>query len=124
MNKKFARLFFACTVLFAAGFLLPSAVLADAPRSIELKYDMQAQKLMVKITHPSTFTSFHYIQHVLITRNNEPVENWDYTSQPAKTSFTYTYKIRAAENDLLEATATCNVQGRKSVVLTVGRENE
>ncbi len=124
MKKNRLRHGIACIGLLAVCFFLPSTGLADPPKNIELKYDMQAQKLSVKITHPSTFTGFHYIQHVLVTRNNEPAENWDYTSQPGKTGFTYIYKIRAAENDLLEVTATCNVQGKKSATLTVGKENE
>lgn len=124
MKKFSACLLFACVGLLTAVYSLPPASFADPPRNIELKYDRQAQTLMVKITHPSTFASLHYIQHILIKRNNDPVDNWDYTSQPGKTSFSYTYKIRAAENDLLEVTATCNLQGRKSAMTTVGKENE
>lgn len=120
MKKNITCLFAFFAVLIAACLFFPSFAGADPPQDITLTYDIKAQRLTVTIKHPVTFTSFHYVKQILIKRNNEPVENWDYTSQPGKTSFTYTYKIRASENDLLEVTATCNIQGRKSAILTVG----
>ncbi len=121
--KKTGTSFFLAAVFMTACVFSPFRVCADPPQDLTLSYDRQAQKLTVTVKHPATFTNFHYIKQILIKRNNEPVENWDYTSQPGKTSFTYTYKIGAAENDVLEVTATCNIQGKKSTVLTVGKSN-
>jgi hypothetical protein len=49
-------------------------------------------------------------------------EKNDYRSQASKTTFVYTYKVPAAVNDILEVTATCNIQGKKTATLKVAQE--
>lgn len=104
--------------------LLPQYALADPPKEIGLGYDLQAQTLTVTITHKSSFTGMHYIKRVEIKKNNEPAASQDYTSQTGKETFAYTYKIPAAANDVLEVTATCNIQGKKTATLKVGEEKK
>jgi hypothetical protein len=106
-------------VWMAAVLLLPQQACADPPQDLLLSYDMKAETLSVSITHKSTFTGFHYIKQVQIKRNDEPFETQKYESQPGKKTFIYTYKVPAKPNDLLEVTATCNVQGRKTATLKV-----
>ena len=99
--------------------LLPRQAAADPPQDLSLRYDMKTQTLSASITHKSTFTGFHYIKQIQIKRNDEPFEIQKYESQPGKTAFVYTYKVPAKPNDLLEATAACNVQCQKTATLKV-----
>ncbi len=97
----------------------PRPVLGNPPQELVLSYDIQSQTLTATITHPSTFTGLHYINQVIVKKNNELISKNEYKSQTGKTSFSYTYPVAAAENDLLEVTASCNVQGSKTVILKV-----
>jgi len=102
--------------VFAA---LPQQVLADPPQDLVLSYNVGTQTLAATITHPSTFTGLHYAKLVTIKKNNELISKNEYKSQTGKTSFTYTYQVPAVENDLLEVTAACNIQGSKTTTLKV-----
>lgn len=105
--------------LLTIVLLPPGDVLADPPQDVLLSYNMTAQTLTVTIKHPSTFTGLHYIKQVEIKKNNEPAEKKSYSSQPGKTAFEYTYGVPAAVNDILEVTASCNIQGQKTAALKV-----
>ncbi|MHB8137025.1 MAG: hypothetical protein ACYDGO_01385 [Smithellaceae bacterium] len=61
----------------------------------------------------------HHIKQVKIDKHNELAQKNDYTSQPGKTSFVYTYKITAVANDALEIAASCNIRGMKTATLKV-----
>lgn len=97
----------------------PHQALADPPQDLVLSYDVKSQTLTATITHSSTFTGIHYVKMATLKKNNELVSKNEYKSQPGKTSFIYTYPIPAAENDLLEVTAACNIQGSKTATLKV-----
>lgn len=120
MKNNLSSIVFVCVFLFLAACLAtPQYAAADPPRDITLIYNLQTQILTVTITHPSTFTSMHYINQVKISKNNVLVEKNDYKSQTDKKGFVYTYKIPAAPNDILEVTASCNIQGSKTATLKV-----
>ncbi len=99
---------------FASG-----KALADTPQDVALSYDPGTQTLTVNITHKSTFTGLHYVKQVEIRKNNQPVSRNEYKSQTGKTTFSYSYNVPANENDLLEVTAACNIQGQKTATLKV-----
>jgi hypothetical protein len=99
--------------------LSPGRVMADPPKDLVLSYDAASQTLSATIAHSSTFTGLHYIKQVIVKKNHELISKNDYTSQTGKTSFTYTYSVPAAANDLLEVTAVCNIQGSKTATLKV-----
>ncbi len=124
MKKYFSSLMLAGVCLLAACLFMPQQALADPPKDVVLTYDVPAQTLTVTITHKSPFRSLHYIKQVDIRKNNGPAEKNAYTSQPDKSPFAYTYKIPAAVSDKLEVTATCNIQGSKTVSLTVGEQKK
>lgn len=113
-----------CIWLMATCLLLPQYAHADAPQDMALSYNIQTQTLTVTVTHKSAFTGFHYIKQVEIKKNSQPAEKNDYESQPGKTTFAYTYKIPAAVNDVLEVTASCNIQGKKTATLKVDAEKK
>lgn len=108
-----------CFLVIAICLLTSGPVKADPPQDLSLRYDPATQTLSVTITHPSTFTGLHYIKRVEIKKNNQPVGKNDYTSQPGKKTFSYPFNVQAVENDLLEVTVFCNIQGQKAATLKV-----
>jgi hypothetical protein len=122
MKNIFSSPVFICVWLLSACLLLPQYAYADPPQDIALNYNAQAQTLTVTITHPSSFTGLHYVKQVQITKNHELAAKNDYTSQPGKKTFAYTYSIPAAANDILEVTAACSIQGKKTATLKIGEE--
>jgi desulfoferrodoxin (superoxide reductase-like protein) len=97
----------------------PCVSYADAPQDVKIEYDSSAQTLAVTITHKSSFPGFHHIKTVEIKKNAAVISTTNYDAQPAKSPYTYTYKVAAAEGDKLEATATCNLSGSKTETITV-----
>ena len=120
---------FTCTwsvvlILLAVFCLYPQVSFATAPKDIKLEYDANTQTLTVTITHPSLFTDFHYIQYVEIKNGGAVVSNNKYESQPDPKTFTYKYKVPAAEGETIEVTGTCSIMGSKTVTLTVGKKTQ
>jgi desulfoferrodoxin (superoxide reductase-like protein) len=94
---------------------------ATSPQDVKLEYDVSTQMLTVTITHPSSFPNFHYIKYVEIKKVGAVVMKNTYENQPDQATFTYTYKVAAAEGETLEVTATCSINGYKTMNLTVGK---
>ncbi|KAF0154734.1 MAG: hypothetical protein FD159_2481 [Syntrophaceae bacterium] len=125
MKKIFMGFVFICSCLLSVCLLLPQHAYADPPKDIVLNYNIKTQILTVAITHKSSFTGFHYVKQVEIKKSNEPAGKNDYyTSQPGKVNFVYTYNVPAAVNDILEVTASCNIQGKKTVTLKIEQEKD
>jgi hypothetical protein len=99
--------------------LYPQVTYADAPQDVTLEYDSSAQTLAVTITHKSSFPGFHHVKTVEIKKNAAVISTTNYDVQPAKSPYTYTYKVAAAAGDKLEVTATCNLSGSKTAMITV-----
>lgn len=99
------------SLFFATGNLI---VTAHQPSDLELEYDFDAQVLNVTIYHDVDDPETHYIEKVEIRRNDELVIDEDYTSQPDKDSFTYSYNISAEDGDELEVTAYCSINGERT----------
>ena len=101
--------------------LYPQESYANAPQDVKLEYDSSAQTLAVTITHKSSFPGFHHIKYVEIKKNSAVISTTNYDSQPGEATFTYTYKVAAAEGDKLEVTVTCSLAGSKTATITVTR---
>jgi hypothetical protein len=99
--------------LIVFAFILTPVAQAHPPASVELFYNMEKQILEVKITHASSNLDKHYVKKVVIKKNGEAVGGSDYTNQPEKELFIYTYTLVVAPGDLLEVKATCSVFGSK-----------
>ena len=102
--------------------LYPQMSFATSPQDVTLEYDAGTQILTVTITHPSFFPNYHYIKYVEIKKNGVDVMKNTYKNQPDQATFTYTYKVPAAEYEELEVTATCSWHGHKTVNLTVRKK--
>lgn len=119
MKSNIAVCLVICALLSAVTVLAPCRVWADPPQNVALSYDPGTRTLTVSVTHKSTFTGLHYVKQIEIKKNNQTVSKNDYTAQPGKTTFTYTYSVPATENDVLEAVAVCNIQGQASGTLRI-----
>lgn len=106
-------------MILSGFFMFASPVSAHAPKAVVLSYDSAAQTLHVAITHQTFFPSSHYIILVDVKKNGKTVGSFPYASQPDKKQFSYSYPIQAAEGDVLEATATCNLFGSTASSVTV-----
>ena len=102
--------------------LYPRMSFATSPQDVKLAYDAGTQELTVTITHPSAFPSHHYIKYVAITKNGADVIKNTYENQPDTDTFAYTYKVPAADGEMLEVTATCSWYGHKTVNMTVDKK--
>jgi desulfoferrodoxin (superoxide reductase-like protein) len=107
-------------VIFALLAVCPMAY-AHAPKEVSLVYNTGTQTLEVTIEHNSPSPTWHYIKKIEIKKNNASVLMNDYSSQPDKSKFVYSYPLQAAKGDMLEATATCNIYGSKTVKITVDK---
>ena len=112
----------AVLILLMFCCLYPGMSFATSPQDVKLEYDASTQMLTVTITHPSAFPNYHYIKYVEIKKVGADVMKNTYENQPDMDTFTYTYKVPAAEGETLEVTATCSLYGYKTVNLTVGKK--
>ena len=92
---------------------------ATTPKSVDLAYDAGTQMLSVTIDHATLTRSMHHIKYVEIKKNGVSFGKTEYSTQPTDELFTYTYKIPAVKGDTFEATAICNMWGRKTSTFTV-----
>jgi hypothetical protein len=91
--------------------LVPGEVSAHAPESMELSYDFGTRNLTVTITHTTPLPDQHYIESVEVFRNEISIIQESYTSQPELRTFSLYFDVPAADGDILNVTAVCNVFG-------------
>ncbi|MEN6318863.1 MAG: hypothetical protein ABFD82_08950 [Syntrophaceae bacterium] len=108
-------------IVFFALLASPIAAYASPPKEVTLVYNAAGQTLEVTIVHETPAPTWHYINKVEIKKNGSSVSVNDYTSQPDKSKFVYTYTVQAAKGDVLEVTASCNIYGSKTAKLTVDK---
>ncbi|HEX3002253.1 MAG TPA: hypothetical protein VHN82_07800 [Methanoregula sp.] len=101
---------FGAIVLLAAIALTVFPAAAHPPSDIQLAYNDVTQQLAVTINHPVDDPQTHYIRFVQVKVNDVIPITADYTSQPSKGTFTYTYSIPLNKGDTIRVTATC-IQG-------------
>jgi desulfoferrodoxin (superoxide reductase-like protein) len=98
---------------------LPHMAFAHSPEKVDVFYDFKAQVLVVKITHPSNNPGRHFVKEVTVKKNGTVVQQTAYTKQDGDV-FTYSYKMQVKGEDVIEVTATCSIQGAKTVKYQAG----
>lgn len=108
--------------LLALLLIFPSLASATPPSEVQPVYLEQEQAIQVTITHNSFLPNFHYIQKIEIQKNSEKPVLYEYSSQPDKKTFTYTYKFNVPpkKGDRVDIKASCSLYGSKSVKLIIG----
>jgi len=120
-SAKYVMLLWSAVLLVAICFY-PQVSLANPPQEVKVEYDANSQTLAVSITHKSFFPGFHYIKTVEIKKDGKVVSTNTYENQPAQDTFTYKYKVLAAEGETLEVTAACSMYGSKTVNLMIPKK--
>ena len=108
-----------CCLMLVATLGFSTFAVAHPPQDIELMYDFESDELTVTLTHNSPVPTLHYINQIVVKRNDEVVITQDYDSQPTTSEFTYTYTVEADTGDELEVTARCNINGILTRSITV-----
>ncbi len=111
----------ALVILVSALFILglPLAAMAHDPERVDVFYDFNTKSLVVKITHPSNNPDKHYVKEVVVKKNGAVVQRASYTKQVGDV-FTYTYKMQATAEDVIEVTVACSIRGSKTVKYQAG----
>jgi hypothetical protein len=101
--------------------VLSTTAIAHSPSSMIINYNSEKRELIVSITHTVTNPNSHYIYNIKIEKNNGLYKNFNYTSQPTSSSFTYNYSdIAGINGDVFTVSAYCIQGGQISKSLTVG----
>lgn len=98
-------------VIILLVFFSFAPVLAHAPSSMELEYNIDSQTLKAVITHNVSDPYTHYVFRIEIWKNGQSIDIVKFEYQPTDSTFFYTFDIAAEEGDLLEVTADCNIGG-------------
>jgi hypothetical protein len=111
----------ALVILVSALFILglPLAASAHDPEKVDVFYNSYTKTLNVTITHPSNTPGGHYVKEVVVKKNGAVVQRAAYTKQDGDV-FTYSYKMQATGQDMIEVTATCSVRGSKTIKYQFG----
>ncbi len=119
-KKNTLKILFA--MIFTIGFLsaIPKITIAHSPNSMSLNYATQSNALTVIINHSVNDNTTHYINLVEIWVNDQLNISQGYTSQPTTNEFTYMYSITTANGDEIKVTATCNIGGSITRIITAG----
>lgn len=118
--KKKSGLILISAFLLIIGFSLNSMdISSHSPSNLTLEYDFSHQELTVNLVHSVANMNNHYIIDIDIWRNDDYVGNYNYTSQPTMSVFSYTYNLTADVGDILEVTAECNQGGSQTKQITV-----
>ena len=93
--------------------------MAHDPEKVDVFYDFNTKTLVVKISHPSNTPDKHYVKEVVVKKNGAVVQRASYTKQDGD-GFTYTYKMQATGEDVIEVTAICSIRGSRTVKYQAG----
>ena len=119
MTRTMTKVFWTAVIIGLFSLANTQMASAHPPKDVSISYDLAQQILSVTISHKTTFTSRHYIESVIITKNGAVVSIQEYSSQPKENPIIYTYPISAAAGDTLEVKATCRIFGSKEATIRV-----
>lgn len=108
------------TGLLTLLLIFPALASATSPSDLKLSYLEAEQALQVTITHRSISPNYHYIQRVEVQKNSERPAVNEYSSQPDKSTFTYTYKLPLRKGDRVSVKASCSLYGSKTAEIVLG----
>ncbi|MDD5475585.1 MAG: hypothetical protein PHU03_03620 [Syntrophales bacterium] len=118
VNMKSVRIMYFGLVLILFFFVAATAY-AHPPSNIAMSYDRSEGSLTVTISHTVGNPEGHYIKEVTIASNGQILETFSYTSQPERSTFTYSYRIDADSGDVLSVKADCSRFGSGSASISV-----
>lgn len=88
-----------------------AAVQAHAPSELLLSYD--GGVLQARFTHEVDNPAVHYIRRVEVEGAGTPLQReFEYTSQPSRDVFTYSYPIALPSGSIIRVKAECSIGGQ------------
>ena len=126
-NKKikFTNVLLTCiTILVLMILVYPLDTTAHPASNMNLSYNSDDNLLNVTINHQVSDPETHYIYEIRISKNGGLLNSYNYSNQPTKSSFTYSYEIDATKGDVIEVYTDCNLGGSLTEKLTVSPEGE
>ncbi len=103
--------------------IMTYSVCAHSPATMTVTYNLETRDLQVTISHKVSSPTNHYIVKVEIKKNGELYNTSIYTNQPTNNTFSYSYKVNATANDVIDVYAFCNQGGSKTAQYEVGKDN-
>ena len=88
------------------------------PARFWLAYDFANETLSIDIEHPRSYPDIHYIDNVVIWKNDVVIKNETYTSQPDDNYFLY-FVINASHMDVFKGYGHCVIGGNATDTITV-----
>jgi hypothetical protein len=103
-------------ILIIALTALGGYALAHPPSDVTVSYEESSGDLVVSITHLVDDPATHYVKHVTVRQGNSVVIEQSYTSQPAKSTFTYHYNLPQLKETSgeIRVDAECSILGSRS----------
>ena len=105
--------------LVIIGFL-PMALMAHAPKKVELSYDKETNKLTIEMPHPVKNVETHFIESITISINGEENQVLEYTKQSSEKTHQIEVELSDVKTgDEITVKGACNKMGSKSSSLTI-----
>ncbi|MCK9591791.1 MAG: hypothetical protein M0Q91_07270 [Methanoregula sp.] len=92
---------------------------AHTPSDVEVRYNELSGELAVTISHQVDNPATHYVKEVTIRQGTTVISVLSYTSQPDRSTFTYTFNLPQLKGSIGEiiVDAQCNQFGSRSGTL-------
>ncbi len=98
--------------------LQAKVITGHAPARFWLAYDFATETLSIDIEHPRSYPDIHYIDNVVIWKNDVLIRNETYTSQLDDNYHLY-FVINASHMDEFRGYGHCNIGGNATDTVTV-----
>ncbi|MFW9911362.1 MAG: hypothetical protein ACFFEU_02770 [Candidatus Thorarchaeota archaeon] len=109
-------------IIAAAIFIVlgSTPVVAHTPSNMTLDYDWDTQTLSITISHSVSDPNSHYIQTIIIYKNDAMVHTESYTSQESTSGVSDTFSMAAIDGDTLRVWANCSISGfiERSIIVS------
>src|SRR3989338_5662481 len=112
------------SLLLLLIFSVCLTVFATPPESMELQYDLDAQKLKVNIQHVTKDINEHYIRKIRIFRNNDEVVDENWHRQDDLNSIEKEFALDAKQDDLITVKVFCSEWGTLEAITVVNKKEE
>lgn len=114
-NRKLISLLLFVFILLG---LQAKTITGHAPARFWLAYDFATETLSIDIEHPRSHPDIHYIDNVVIWKNDIVVQNETYTSQLDDNYHLY-FIINASHLDVFKGYGHCCIGGNATDTITV-----
>lgn len=121
-NMRVVIVSYIAILFLVISALSPKQVQAHTPSDMTLEYDADTDELSVSVSHSVSDVDSHYIEEIIIYKNDVEVGSRSYTAQDSTSGMSDTFTVQAVDGDVLKATASCSISGSVTREITVSTE--